>query len=161
MNDERLGLKLNSNNSQMVTKLYEFLKQNPDLIEGTLSSQSALVNTLMSDYLRALIRYWDESPQSFYADLKRKMLFNNEENQTKKLLKLEHSQMDRINMVLYLLMDTNQAILRSDKKSYLHLNSMFDGGTLENEVYAKLADLVDQDNQKLFKKSHQQGRNLL
>lgn len=160
MND-RLALKLNANNTKMIDQLFNFLEENPELFEGNLSSKSALVNMLVTDYIAALIKQWDDNPKIFYSDLKRRLLFKNKEDKTTKLIKLEHSQMDRINMILYLLMDTNQAILRSDKKSYLHLNSMFESGNLENEVFAKLADLVEQDNQKLFKKTHRQGQNLL
>lgn len=159
--NKRMSIKLNANNTKMIEDLFQFLGKNPELVESNLTSQSALANMLLSDYLAALIQQWNKRPKAFYVDLKRKLLFNNKETQTTQLLNLEYSQMDRINMILYLLIDTNKAIVRSNNKSYLQLQSMFDGGTSENEIYAKLSDLVAQDNQDLFKKTHRQGRNLL
>ena len=60
--------------------------------------------------------------------------------------------MNRINEILYLLMATNQAVVRVDKDDWKNMQSMFEFGTRENEIYAKLSQMVETDNKKLFQK---------
>ncbi len=52
------------------------------------------------------------------------------------LIKHEQKQMNRINEILYLLMATNQAVVRVDKDDWKNMQSMFEFGTRENEIYA-------------------------
>ena len=49
-------------------------------------------------------------------------------------------------------MATNQAVVRVDKDDWKNMQSMFEFGTKENEIYAKLSQMVETDNKKLFQK---------
>lgn len=158
---ERSTIKLTQGNGEKVNQLYNFLSQNSFLFNQTIKSKAALVNQLLGDYLSILIQKWSDDPKLMYSDFKRQLINKKVADRNKEVIKLEHSNRDLLNMIFYLLMDTNQSIVRRDMRSYEKLESMYHAGNAQNEIYAALANLVKQDNQELFKKLSKNGKGLL
>ncbi len=124
--DERLKIQLNAENSNKLNQIYQFVNENSFLLDNKVSSRNGLANQLFGDYLSLLGGKWESNPNLFYSDFKKKILNHNHDHSLDELVKLEHEK----------------------------LQSMFRNGTTENNMYAVLANLVYQDNQAFFKKSH-------
>lgn len=155
-----ISVKLTDNNSKLLNALFEFLNQNNFAIDQEFSTKNRLANFLFSDYLSFLIDEWQENSKRQYSDIKKQMAKKSNKN-LKNLYELEHKMFDRINMVLYLLMDVDKSIMRKDMQSYAELKSMHKVGNKEAEMFSKLLELVDEDNENLFKKIKQKGKNTL
>lgn len=158
---ERSTIKLTQDNGEKVNQLYNFLSQNSFLFNQTIKSKASLVNQLLGDYLSILIQKWSDDPKLMYSDFKKQLINKKVYDRNKEVIRLEHGNRDLLNMIFYLLMDTNQSIVRRDMRSYEKLDSMYHAGNSQNEIYAALANLVKQDNQELFKKLSKNGKGLL
>lgn len=158
---KRLAIKLNEESSNKLEQLYEYVKTKSYLFDDKVKSKNGFANQLLDDYLSLLNETWQEHPKMLYSTFKGKFIGHRADKTTNEIMALERNNRDLMNMILYLLMDTNQVFIRHDMQSYEKLHSMFKPGTNENNMYAVLADLVHRDNQQLFKELHQQGRNLL
>lgn len=159
--DERLKIQLNAENSNKLNQIYQFVNENSFLFDDNISSRNGFANQLLNDYLSLLGSEWQQNPTMLYSDFKKNVISHKRDHSLDELIKLERHNRDLMNMTLYLTMDTNRSMMRGDMKSYEKLQSMFRNGTTENNMYAVLANLVYQDNQALFKKSHRQGENLI
>ena len=157
----RLQIQLNEESSNNLNKIYQLVRRNGFLFDGKISSRNGFANQLLNDYLSLLGSEWQQNPTMLYSDLKKNVISHKRDHSLDELIKLERHNRDLMNMTLYLTMDTNRSMMRGDMKSYEKLQSMFRNGTTENNMYAVLANLVYQDNQALFKKSHRQGENLI
>lgn len=157
----RLQIQLNSGSSNKLVQVYQYIEKNSFIFDSKVKSRNGLANQLLDDYLSLLNKAWEENPEMLYSDFKKRVASHKRDHSLDELVKLERHNRDLMNMILYLLMDTNQSMVRRDMKSYEKLQSMFKNGGKENSIYAVLASLVYQDNQELFEKAHQQGENLL
>ena len=154
-------IRLNATNAEKVNQLFAFLKSNTYLMDENIRTKSGLANQLLGDYLSILIQKWSDDPKLMYSDFKKQLINKKVADRNKEVIKLEHGNRDLLNMIFYLLMDTNQSIVRRDMRSYEKLDSMYHAGNAQNEIYAALANLVRQDNQELFKKLSKKGKGLL
>lgn len=154
-------IRLNATNAEKVNQLFAFLKSNTYLMDENIRTKSGLANQLLGDYLSILIQKWSDDPKLMYSDFKKQLINKKVADRNKEVIKLEHGNRDLLNMIFYLLMDTNQSIVRRDMRSYEKLDSMYHAGNAQNEIYAALANLVKQDNQELFKKLSKKGKGLL
>ena len=157
----RLQIQLNEESSNNLNKIYQLVRRNGFLFDGKISSRNGFANQLLNDYLSLLGSEWQQNPTMLYSDFKKNVISHKRDHSLDELIKLERHNRDLMNMTLYLTMDTNRSMMRGDMKSYEKLQSMFRNGTTENNMYAVLANLVYQDNQALFKKSHRQGENFI
>lgn len=157
---KQLSARLTENNTKKLTALYEFLNQNSFAYDQDVSTKNRLLNELLNDYLSFLIDKWQENGKLQYSEIKKQMVKTSNKN-LKNLYDLERKQFDRMNMILYLLMDVDKSIIRKNMQSYTELNSMHKVGTKEAEMFSKLLELVDEDNENLFKKIKQKGKNTL
>ena len=157
----RLQIQLNEESSNNLNKIYQLVRRNGFLFDGKISSRNGFANQLLNDYLSLLGSEWQQNPTMLYSDFKKNVISHKRDHSLDELIKLERHNRDLMNMILYLTMDINRSMMRGDMKSYEKLQSMFRNGTTENNMYAVLANLVYQDNQALFKKSHRQGENLI
>ena len=114
---ERSTIKLTQGNGEKVNQLYNFLSQNSFLFNQTIKSKAALVNQLLGDYLSILIQKWSDDPKLMYSDFKKQLINKKVADRNKEVIKLEHGNRDLLNMIFYLLMDTNQSIVRRDMRS--------------------------------------------
>ena len=154
-------IRLNATNAEKVNQLFAFLKSNTYLMDENIRTKSGLANQLLGDYLSILIQKWSDDPKLMYSDFKKQLINKKVADRNKEVIKLEHGNRDLLNMIFYLLVDTNQSIVRRDMRSYEKLDSMYHAGNAQNEIYAALANLVKQDNQELFKKLSKKGKGLL
>ncbi|MBD8087300.1 hypothetical protein HUK49_04930 [Limosilactobacillus sp. c11Ua_112_M] len=154
-------IRLNATNAEKVDQLFAFLKNNTYLMDENVRTKSGLANQLLGDYLSILIQKWSDDPKLMYSDFKKLLINKKVADRNKEVIKLERGNRDLLNMIFYLLMDTNQSMIRRDMRSYEKLDSMFHAGNAQNEIYAALANLVKQDNQELFKKLSKNGKGLL
>ena len=154
-------IRLNATNAEKVNQLFAFLKSNTYLMDENIRTKSGLANQLLGDYLSILIQKWSDDPKLMYSDFKKQLINKKVADRNKEVINLEHGNRDLLNMIFYLLMDTNQSIVRRDMRSYEKLDSMYHAGNAQNEIYAALANLVKQDNQELFKKLSKKGKGLL
>ena len=154
-------IRLNATNAEKVNQLFAFLKSNTYLMDENIRTKSGLANQLLGDYLSILIQKWSDDPKLMYSDFKKQLINKKVADRNKEVIRLEHGNRDLLNMIFYLLMDTNQSIVRRDMRSYEKLDSMYHAGNAQNEIYAALANLVKQDNQELFKKLSKKGKGLL
>lgn len=158
---QNLMIRLNATNAEKVDQLFAFLKSNTYLMDENVRTKSGLANQLLGDYLSILIQKWSDDPKLMYSDFKKQLINKKVADRNKEVIRLEHGNRDLLNMIFYLLMDTNQSIVRRDMRSYEKLYSMYHAGNVQNEIYAALANLVRQDNQELFKKLSKKGKGLL
>lgn len=158
---QNLMIRLNATNAEKVDQLFAFLKSNTYLMDENVRTKSGLANQLLGDYLSILIQKWSDDPKLMYSDFKKQLINKKVADRNKEVIRLEHGNRDLLNMIFYLLMDTNQSIVRRDMRSYEKLYSMYHAGNAQNEIYAALANLVKQDNQELFKKLSKNGKGLL
>lgn len=154
-------IRLNATNAEKVDQLFAFLKSNTYLMDENVRTKSGLANQLLGDYLSILIQKWSDDPKLMYSDFKKQLINKKVADRNKEVIRLEHGNRDLLNMIFYLLMDTNQSMIRRDMRSYEKLDSMYHVGNAQNEIYAALANLVKQDNQELFKKLSKNGKELL
>ena len=154
-------IRLNATNAEKVNQLFAFLKRNTYLMDENIRTKSGLANQLLGDYLSILIQKWSDDPKLMYSDFKKQLINKKVADRNKEVIRLEHGNRDLLNMIFYLLMDTNQSMIRRDMRSYEKLDSMYHAGNAQNEIYAALANLVKQDNQELFKKLSKNGKGLL
>lgn len=154
-------IRLNATNAEKVNQLFAFLKSNTYLMDENIRTKSGLANQLLGDYLSILIQKWSDDPKLMYSDFKKQLINKKVADRNKEVIRLEHGNRDLLNMIFYLLMDTNQSMIRRDMRSYEKLDSMYHAGNAQNEIYAALANLVRQDNQELFKKLSKKGKGLL
>lgn len=154
-------IRLNATNAEKVNQLFAFLKSNTYLMDENIRTKSGLANQLLGDYLSILIQKWSDDPKLMYSDFKKQLINKKVSDRNKEVIRLEHGNRDLLNMIFYLLMDTNQSMIRRDMRSYEKLDSMYHVGNAQNDIYAALANLVKQDNQELFKKLSKNGKGLL
>lgn len=145
--NNNVSVKLTDNNSKLLNALFKFLNENSFAIDQEFSTKNRLANFLFNDYLSFLIEKWQKNAKLQYSEIKKQMSKNSNKN-LNKLYDLEYKQFDRMNMILYLLMDVDKSIIRKNMRSYLNLNSMHKAGTDEAEMFAKLMELTDEDNER-------------
>ncbi|MCC4487530.1 hypothetical protein [Limosilactobacillus reuteri] len=147
----RTTLRMTKSTESKINYFEAKLENNPALIKNIPSSNNGLINMLLNDYLTLIINAWNKSPRKRYETIYQEFL-STHDTKLNNLIKHEQKQMNRINEILYLLMATNQAVVRVDKDDWKNMQSMFEFGTRENEIYAKLSQMVEIDNKKLFQK---------
>ena len=147
----RTTLRMTKSTESKINYFEAKLENNPALIKNIPSSNNGLINMLLNDYLTLIINAWNKSPRKRYETIYQEFLFSHD-TKLNNLIKHEQKQMNRINEILYLLMATNQAVVRVDKDDWKNMQSMFEFGTRENEIYAKLSQMIETDNKKLFQK---------
>lgn len=142
-------IRLNSSNRKKLSILFEVVSGKPYLLRTVPTSENQLVNLLLEDLLSTLIDKWlDKGSKIKYSSLLNKMDTQKNTSELRALRQVIKKQDE----LLYLLMSTNQAILRNDKDDFKKIKSMYKYGTKENEIYAALNNLVNKDNHDYFVK---------
>lgn len=145
---DRKTVILNSSNTKKLSVVFELVTGKPYLLKTLPASQNQLVNLLLEGLLSGLIESWyDKKSETKYGTFLAKMFAKKGGTVARELRQI----IKRQDELLYLLMSTNQAILRKDKDDFKRIKSMYKYGTKENEIYAALNNLVDSDNHNYFK----------
>ncbi|WP_242360923.1 hypothetical protein [Limosilactobacillus antri] len=143
----RKSIKLTPSNTKKLSILFEVVSSRPFLLRTVPTSENQLVNVLLEDLLSVLLDKWlDKGSKVKYTTLLNKMIAQRSNSESQAFRHIIKKQDE----LLYLLMSTNQAILRQDKDDFKKIKSMYKYGTKENEIYAALDNLVNRDNRNYF-----------
>lgn len=137
--DKRVNIHLNAVNSENLRKLQEKLLASHQLDDNRLNS---LANDLMGVTLLYVLQKFEGGKQANFEMIKKDLL---RATSTEKSSALTQTMLDRINMIFYLMVAANLQILQSDD-SWKEVESYMRKGNISNDVFTKMRELVDEDN---------------
>ena len=137
--DKRVNIHLNAVNSENLRKLQQKLLASHQLDDNRLNS---LANDLMGVTLLYVLQKFEGGKQANFEMIKKDLL---RATSTEKSSALTQTMLDRINMIFYLMVAANLQILQSDD-SWKEVESYMRKGNISNDVFTKMRELVDEDN---------------
>ena len=137
--DKRVNIHLSAVNSENLRKLQEKLLASHQLDDNRLNS---LANDLMGVTLLYVLQKFEGGKQANFEMIKKDLL---RATSTEKSSALTQTMLDRINMIFYLMVAANLQILQSDD-SWKEVESYMRKGNISNDVFTKMRELVDEDN---------------